>query len=49
MAERNTFWVMARAKQWIVDHHRGSITVSNREGGGAQFRVRLPSQESAPA
>jgi signal transduction histidine kinase len=35
--------------KWIVDRHRGSITVSNREGGGAQFRVQLPSTESAPA
>jgi signal transduction histidine kinase len=35
--------------KWIVDRHRGSITVSNREGGGAQFRVQLPSQETAGA
>ena len=35
--------------KWIVDRHRGFITVSNREGGGAQFRVQLPSIEGAPA
>ena len=35
--------------KWIVDRHRGTITVSNRETGGAQFRVRLPSLEAAPA
>jgi len=29
--------------KWIVDRHRGTITVSNRIEGGAQFRVRLPS------
>jgi two-component system, OmpR family, sensor histidine kinase CiaH len=32
--------------KWIVDRHRGSITVSNRKEGGAQFRVRLPSLEA---
>ncbi len=35
--------------KWIVDRHHGSIEVSNRQGGGAQFRVRLPSSEAAPA
>jgi signal transduction histidine kinase len=35
--------------KWIVDWHRGTITVSNRVGGGAQFRVRLPSLEPGPA
>ncbi|HET9346478.1 MAG TPA: HAMP domain-containing sensor histidine kinase [Candidatus Limnocylindrales bacterium] len=35
--------------KWIVDRHRGFITVSNREGGGAHFRVQLPSIEGAPA
>lgn len=29
--------------------HGGSITVSNREGGGAQFTVRLPLDGEAPA
>jgi signal transduction histidine kinase len=27
---------------WIVDRHAGSITVSDRPGGGARFEVRLP-------
>jgi signal transduction histidine kinase len=35
--------------KWIVDRHRGTITVSNRASGGAQFRVRLPSLEPATA
>src|SRR5262245_46684525 len=35
--------------KWIVDRHRGLITVSNRAEGGAQFRVKLPSLEGAPA
>ena len=35
--------------KWIVDRHRGFITVSNREGGGAHFRVQLPSIEGATA
>ncbi|MFL5769847.1 MAG: sensor histidine kinase [Chloroflexota bacterium] len=35
--------------KWIVDRHRGTITVSNRQGGGAQFRVRLPPLESTSA
>jgi signal transduction histidine kinase len=35
--------------KWIVDRHRGLITVSNREEGGAQFRVQLPSIEVAGA
>ncbi|HEX5013902.1 MAG TPA: HAMP domain-containing sensor histidine kinase [Candidatus Limnocylindrales bacterium] len=35
--------------KWIVDRHRGLITVSNRAEGGAQFRVTLPSLEGAPA
>lgn len=35
--------------KWIVDRHHGSIEVSNRQGGGAHFRVRLPSSESASA
>ena len=28
--------------QWIVDQHRGSITVKSRPGEGAVFRVTLP-------
>jgi signal transduction histidine kinase len=28
--------------KWIVDRHDGSIAVSNRPAGGAQFRVQLP-------
>ncbi|HET9521038.1 MAG TPA: HAMP domain-containing sensor histidine kinase, partial [Candidatus Limnocylindrales bacterium] len=28
--------------KWIVDRHQGSIEVSNRPTGGAQFRVELP-------
>jgi signal transduction histidine kinase len=35
--------------KWIVDRHDGSIEVSNRTGGGAQFRVRLPSVDTSPA
>ncbi len=35
--------------KWIVDRHHGSIEVSNRQGGGAHFRVRLPSTEPARA
>jgi signal transduction histidine kinase len=35
--------------KWIVDRHHGSIEVSNRQGGGAHFRVRLPSRDVAPA
>jgi two-component system sensor histidine kinase CiaH len=35
--------------KWIVDRHRGLITVSNRAEGGAQFRVQLPSLEGASA
>ena len=35
--------------KWIVDRHHGSIEVSNRQGGGAQFRVRLPSSDTASA
>jgi signal transduction histidine kinase len=35
--------------KWIVDRHRGLITVSNRAEGGAKFRVTLPSIESSPA
>ncbi len=35
--------------KWIVDRHHGSIEVSNREGGGAQFRVRLPSHDAGVA
>jgi two-component system, OmpR family, sensor histidine kinase CiaH len=35
--------------KWIVDRHRGTITVSNRAEGGAQFRVRLPSLERGSA
>jgi signal transduction histidine kinase len=35
--------------KWIVDRHQGSIEVSNRQGGGAKFRVRLPSSDTATA
>ena len=35
--------------KWIVDRHHGSIEVSNRQGGGAQFRVRLPSRDATLA
>jgi signal transduction histidine kinase len=35
--------------KWIVDRHQGSIEVTNRQGGGAQFRVRLPSSDAAAA
>lgn len=35
--------------KWIVDRHQGSIEVSNRQGGGAHFRVRLPSSDAAMA
>ncbi len=35
--------------KWIVDRHRGTITVSNRVEGGAQFRVRLPSLKPGSA
>jgi signal transduction histidine kinase len=35
--------------KWIVDRHRGLITVSNLSEGGAKFRVTLPSIESSPA
>jgi signal transduction histidine kinase len=35
--------------KWIVDRHHGSIEVSNRPGGGALFRVRLPSRDAATA
>ncbi len=35
--------------KWIVDRHHGSIEVSNRQGGGAHFRVRLPSTDSVTA
>jgi signal transduction histidine kinase len=28
--------------KWIVDRHRGRIGVANRAGGGAAFRVELP-------
>jgi signal transduction histidine kinase len=35
--------------KWIVDRHRGLITVSNREEGGAKFRVQLPALEGRPA
>ena len=35
--------------KWIVDRHQGSIEVSNRQGGGAQFRVRLPASDPAAA
>ena len=35
--------------KWIVDRHQGSIEVSNRQGGGAHFRVRLPAGDSATA
>jgi two-component system sensor histidine kinase KdpD len=33
----------------IVDAHGGSISARNREGGGAIFRVELPSTEEPPA
>jgi two-component system, OmpR family, sensor histidine kinase CiaH len=35
--------------KWIVDRHHGQIEVSNRQGGGAHFRVRLPSSDVATA
>jgi two-component system sensor histidine kinase CiaH len=35
--------------KWIVDRHGGRIGVSNRVGGGAAFRVELPSSMPAPA
>ncbi len=36
--------------KWIVDRHGGRIGVANRPGGGAVFRVELPSMPSpAPA
>jgi two-component system, OmpR family, sensor histidine kinase CiaH len=35
--------------KWIVDRHRGLITVSNREEGGAKFRVQLPALGGGPA
>ena len=35
--------------KWIVERHHGSIEVFNRQGGGAQFRVRLPTTDAAPA
>ena len=35
--------------KWIVDRHHGSIEVSNRQGGGAHFRVRLPSTDAGVA
>ena len=35
--------------KWIVDRHHGSIEVSNRQSGGAQFRVRLPASDPATA
>ena len=35
--------------KWIVDRHHGSIAVTNRDGGGALFRVELPASEPLPA
>jgi signal transduction histidine kinase len=34
--------------KWIVDRHRGTITVSNRVEGGAQFRVRCRRSSRRP-
>ena len=31
--------------KWIVDRHGGSISVTNRQGGGARFRVQIPATE----
>ncbi|MEM7668848.1 MAG: HAMP domain-containing sensor histidine kinase [Pseudomonadota bacterium] len=28
--------------KWIVDQHRGKVTVRNRESGGAEFRLEFP-------
>ena len=33
--------------KWIVDRHDGSISVTNRQGGGARFRVQLPATEGS--
>jgi catechol 2,3-dioxygenase-like lactoylglutathione lyase family enzyme len=32
----------------IVEAHRGTITAENREGGGALFRITLPSLDPPP-
>jgi two-component system sensor histidine kinase KdpD len=32
----------------IAEAHGGSIAATNRAGGGALFRVRLPPAEAAP-
>jgi two-component system, OmpR family, sensor histidine kinase CiaH len=34
--------------KWIVDRHQGTISVRNREDGGASFRVSLPHEEPSP-
>jgi two-component system sensor histidine kinase KdpD len=33
----------------IVEAHRGSITAANRSGGGATFRIQLPTPETPPS
>jgi len=35
--------------QWIVERHRGRITVSNRPSGGARFDVHLPAATTPSA
>lgn len=35
--------------KWIVDHHDGTIAVTNNHRGGANFRVRLPAARPGSA